>query len=76
METADLPENYFDLAYSYMVMEHVADPVGFLKALVKCLQPGGVYVFLTPNKRHYFTITASFRVFDLGADLAIAESAN
>ena len=59
METAKLPENYFDVAYSYMVMEHVADPIGFLKALVKCLKPGGVYIFLTPNKRHYFTITAS-----------------
>lgn len=59
METAKLPENYFDVAYSYMVMEHVADPTGFLKALVRCLKPGGVYIFLTPNKRHYFTITAS-----------------
>lgn len=59
METAKLPENYFDVAYSFMVMEHVADPIGFLKALVRSLKPGGVYIFLTPNKRHYFTITAS-----------------
>lgn len=58
METAELPENYFDVAYSFMVMEHVADPIGFLKALVRSLKPGGVYIFLTPNKRHYFTITA------------------
>lgn len=59
METAQLPENYFDVAYSYMVMEHVADPIGFLEALVQTLKPGGVYIFLTPNKRHYFTRTAS-----------------
>lgn len=59
METAKLPENYFDVAYSFMVMEHVADPIGFLKSLERYLKPGGVYLFLTPNKRHYFTITAS-----------------
>lgn len=49
METAELPENSFDLAYSSMVMEHVADPDAFLGALHRCLKPGGIYIFLTPN---------------------------
>lgn len=56
METADLPENYFHLAYSYAVMEHVADPASFLQAVYRCLRPGGVYLFMTPNARHYFGI--------------------
>lgn len=49
METANLSENSFDLAYSSMVMEHVADPDAFLSSLHRCLKPGGVYLFLTPN---------------------------
>lgn len=59
METADLPTNYFDLSYSFMVMEHVADPGQFMQAMMNCLNPGGVYLFITPNKRHYFTRTAA-----------------
>ena len=55
METADLPTNYFDLSYSFMVMEHVAGPGQFMQAMMNCLKPGGVYLFITPNRRHYFT---------------------
>ena len=55
LEDAELPENYFDLAYSFMVMEHVADPDQFLQAVYRCLKPGGIYIFVTPNGHHYFT---------------------
>lgn len=50
METANLPENYFDIVYSSMVMEHVEFPEPFLTAVARCLKPGGVYLFLTPNE--------------------------
>jgi SAM-dependent methyltransferase len=53
METADLPAAAFDVAYSAMVMEHVADPVAFLTALSRCLKPGGVYLFVTPNAQSF-----------------------
>lgn len=53
METAELPENSIDVAYSSMVMEHVADPKAFLSALERCLKPGGVYLFATPNSRSF-----------------------
>jgi len=59
METAKLPESYFDTAYSCLVMEHVADPVGFMRALHRVMKPGGEYLFMTMNARHYFVRIAS-----------------
>lgn len=56
IETAGLPEGKFDLAYSYMVMEHVVDPESFLRSVRACLKPGGTYMFLTVNGRHYFAL--------------------
>lgn len=53
-ETADLPEGYFDVAYSAMVVEHVAEPDPFMAAIARCLKPGGVHVFMTVNGDHYF----------------------
>jgi hypothetical protein len=41
-----------------MVMEHVAQPDEFMRALLACLRPGGMYLFVTPNRRHYFTRVA------------------
>ena len=59
MEEAQLPSDYFDVAYSFLVMEHVADPDAFMTAVWRCLKPGGAYFFVTPNQRHYFTRIAS-----------------
>ena len=58
METAKLPEASIDVAYSWMVMEHVEKPVEFCEALYRALKPGGTYFFATPNSKHYFTIVA------------------
>ena len=53
METADLPAASIGVAYSSMVMEHVADPAAFLAALGACLEPGGAYLFVTPNAESF-----------------------
>lgn len=60
METAQLPANHFDLAFSFMVMEHVETPVEYMKKVSACLKPGGEHIFITVNARHYFTACARF----------------
>jgi 2-polyprenyl-6-hydroxyphenyl methylase/3-demethylubiquinone-9 3-methyltransferase len=47
-EVAEL-DGRFDLVTSLEVIEHVADPAAFLKALAKRLAPGGLLILSTPN---------------------------
>ena len=40
----------FDVVLSFQVIEHLPDPVGFLRALAACTAPGGTLVVTTPNR--------------------------
>jgi SAM-dependent methyltransferase len=40
----------FDLVVSFQVIEHLPDPVGFLRGLVACTNPGGMLIVTTPNR--------------------------
>jgi 2-polyprenyl-3-methyl-5-hydroxy-6-metoxy-1,4-benzoquinol methylase len=65
-EDSKLPDNSVDFAYSYMVMEHVQNPTAFMKELWRVLKPGGQYMFMTPNGRHYFAkVTNTLRSMNL-----------
>jgi SAM-dependent methyltransferase len=69
-ETADLPEASFDVVYSTMVVEHVAEPDRFMEAVARCLKPGGLHIFMTVNGRHYFA-RASWLMNRVGVEDAV-----
>ncbi|MEO6359505.1 MAG: bifunctional 2-polyprenyl-6-hydroxyphenol methylase/3-demethylubiquinol 3-O-methyltransferase UbiG [Sphingomicrobium sp.] len=48
-DVADIEEQ-FDLVTSLEVVEHVADPAAFVKALARRLAPGGLLILSTPNR--------------------------
>jgi len=56
LEAAPLNENEYDVLVSFNVLEHVADPVAFLKAAHRTLKPGGVFYAMTPHGRHPFAM--------------------
>jgi SAM-dependent methyltransferase len=53
-ETADIPDDTYDLAFAYYVVEHVARARPFFEKIAQKLKPGGVFWALTPNARSPF----------------------
>lgn len=49
VETRDYPPDHFDAVIASHVIEHVYDPVSFLKECWRVLRPGGILVIATPN---------------------------
>jgi len=58
IEECELARESYDLVYSFHVIEHVADPASFLRAVHGALKPSGLLLIETPN-----VDTADFRLF-------------
>lgn len=54
LEYSDIPTESVDIAYSYMVLEHVANPKTFMEAIYRILKPGGVFLAITINLNSFF----------------------
>lgn len=43
----------FDLVFANNVLEHLDEPLAVFLEVARILKPGGVFLFKTPNRRHY-----------------------
>ena len=50
-----IPDNQFDYAVSFQVIEHIEDDVTFLKEIYRVLKPNGKLILTTPNKKMSLT---------------------
>ncbi len=55
LEDIPVEENTYDMAFSYNVVEHVANINSFIRTAVCIIKPGSVYWSLSPNAHHPFT---------------------
>lgn len=53
LEEQTYQENRFDAIVSSHVLEHVPEPIGFMRECYRILKPGGQLVFATPNAGSY-----------------------
>lgn len=49
VESVPLEHNSFDAITMNHVIEHLPDPIGAIKKLIKALRPGGLFVSISPN---------------------------
>jgi len=74
LEKIGFPENYFDVVSGFYVIEHLPDPITFLKECHRILKPGGFLLLKYPNTTPIKGLLQLFgisnRFYDLPAHLA------
>jgi SAM-dependent methyltransferase len=73
LEKAGLPEEHFDVVTAFYLVEHLPDPITFLKECHRVLKPGGLlllrYPHTTPIKNLLRLLGIENRLYDLPAHL-------
>lgn len=59
------PDNYFDVAISWEVLEHVENPRFAAREVYRVLKPKGIFMFSVPNAFHIMSRLFFFRKGDL-----------
>jgi SAM-dependent methyltransferase len=65
LETFDLPEASFDVAYSSLVLHYISDVATFFAKVHRALSPGGCFVFST---EHPIYMAPSHPIWSVGGD--------
>ncbi len=56
-----VPGTPYDLAMSHHVIEHITEPLAFLRRLADCIKPGGHVLVTTPNYHYVRSQLPSYR---------------
>lgn len=59
IEDAPISRESVDIAFSIMVLEHIAEPIFFWDKVYEILRPGGTFWGFTMDARHYFVWISS-----------------
>jgi SAM-dependent methyltransferase len=55
LQSSGITGSGFDFILHYYVLEHIADPLGFLKSQLAMLRPGGIILFEVPHAKDALT---------------------
>lgn len=58
---AKYPDNYFDYVYCNHVIEHVLDPVAYIREMYRILKADGILYIGTPDRKSY--LYSSYRIY-------------